>query len=228
MKDPILITGCARSGTSVIAGIVNLCGAFGGDISNPRMYENIRIKNEVIIPYLKLLGVDELGQYPLPDIQKLERFNDLKDKVKQIIIEQGYKKGNWMVKDSIMGLIWAIWNEAFPNAKWVIVRRRTGDIINSCVKTGFMKAFKDIKKQECIGVSNEQEGWLWWIHQHEKRFTEMISSGLNCKVIWPERLVNGDYEQMKETIDWLRLKWNPESVNFVDTKLWRSKQKGDK
>ena len=123
-----------------------------------------------------------------------------------------------------MGLIWKEWNKAFPNAKWIIVRRRTSDIVSSCTKTAFMRSFKDIRNQQEVGVNGEWEGWLWWVSQHQKRFVEMIEAGLNCKVIWPERMINGDYEQMKETIEWLGLKWNPECINFVNSKLWRSKK----
>jgi hypothetical protein len=37
-KSPIIITGCARSGTSMIAGIINLCGAWKGVTSGPNKY----------------------------------------------------------------------------------------------------------------------------------------------------------------------------------------------
>jgi hypothetical protein len=227
MNSPILITGCSRSGTSVVAGVINLCGAFGGNISNPKMYENKIIKEEITISYLKKLNVDLLGQYPLPDVNCLLSFRGMKKKVEQIIIEDGYEKGVWMVKDTKMSLVWPIWNTAFPHAKWIIVRRRTGDIIDSCLKTGFMRSFHDVNNQKAVEANGEKEGWLWWIHQHEKRFIEMIEAGLNCKVIWPERMVNGDFEQMKEIINWLKLKWNPECVKFINTKLWKSKMKGE-
>ena len=41
MKDPILITGCARSGTSMIAGVINICGAFGGDMAGPNANRDV-------------------------------------------------------------------------------------------------------------------------------------------------------------------------------------------
>jgi hypothetical protein len=52
----------------------------------------------------------------------------------------GYKQGiPWMYKDTKMCQMWPVWNFAFPNARWIIVRRRTGDITQSCVKTAFMQ-----------------------------------------------------------------------------------------
>ena len=59
ISPPILLTGCARSGTSLTAGIVNLCGAFGGIMSGPNrnnakgMFENSKIRNTIIKPYLQ-------------------------------------------------------------------------------------------------------------------------------------------------------------------------------
>jgi len=222
MDSPILITGCTRSGNTVVAGMVELCKAFTGN--NSKMRENLRVRDEIIHPYLNSLGVDLLGQYPLPDTNNLKPVVSLKEDIENIFIEEGYKKGKWMLKDPKMGLIWPVWNEAFPNAKWIIVRRKTSDIISSCVKTGFMRAFKDVRNQIKVGGHGEKEAWLWWVHQHLQRFIEMIEAGLNCKVIWPERMVNGDYEQMKEIIEWMGLKWNPECIDFVNSKLWKSKK----
>jgi len=76
-------------------------------------------------------------------------------------------------------------------------------------------------------VLNERDGWIWWVHQHEKRFIEMMESeeGVNVKVIWPHRMVNGDYTQIKDMIDWLGLKWNTEILNFVDPLLWHARNK---
>lgn len=84
-----------------------------------------------------------------------------------------------------------------------------GFVVHNC-KTGYMVAY------------NDREGWLGWVHQHEKLFVEMIETGLNCKVIWPERMVYGDYQQIYEMLDWLGLEWNKEIVNLIHPLLWSS------
>jgi hypothetical protein len=230
LPPPILITGAARSGTSMVAGVINMCGAFGGKMSGPNknnakgMYENIRIRNQILKPYLRGLGVDPLGQFPLPKINKLPIPSDWRERVENVIRSDGYKEDEWMYKGAKMSLTWPIWSYAFPNAKWIIVRRKSEDIINSCIKTSFMRAFSRESFRKALNVKTEAEGWAWWVKQHEKRFVEMINAGLNCKVIWPEKMVCGDYKQIYEMIKWLGLKWNSEILSFVDPKLWRARR----
>lgn len=234
MKAPILITGAARSGTSMVAGIINMCGAFGGDMSGPNrsnkkgMFENARIRNTIVKPYLSQIGVDPKGQYPLPDIKNLLIPVNIKQRVEQVIRDEGYSEGPWMYKGAKMTLTWPIWHFAFPNAKWIIVRRRTGDITNSCLHTGFMNAFHNTHNQKAVGVNNEVDGWTWWVNQHIERFNEMMNGeeGINVKIIWPHRMVSGDYTQIQEMVEWLGLKWNSEVLSFIDPLLWHARNKG--
>ena len=231
LPSPILVVGAARSGTSLVAGIINMSGAFGGVMAGPQksnqkgMFENSRIRTEIVKPYLRTIGVDAMAQFPLPNVDNLMIPRDWQQRVEQVMIDQGYKDGAWMYKGPKMCLMWPVWHYAFPNAKWIIVRRRTGDIIQSCVKTGFMRAFAKEETRRAVGAKTEEEGWKWWIQQHEKRFVEMMTEGLNCKVVWPHRMVDGDYQQMYETVDWLGLKWNSEILSFIDPLLWHSRKK---
>jgi hypothetical protein len=223
-ESPILITGAARSGTSIIGAAINHCGAFLGETSKRAMFENIRIKEEIVKPYFDRMGVDVRAQYPLPDLHSISIPTDWKQQVEQILTDEGYKKGKWMYKGTGMGLVWPVWHYAFPNAKWIIVRRKTYDIIQSCLKTGYMNAFSDEDIQQKIGVSNESDGWLWWVRQHEKRFVEMIQEGVNCKQIWPERMVDGNYEQLYEVLDWIGLPKKEGLTNFINPLLWGRKK----
>lgn len=229
-QSPILITGCARSGTSMVAGVINMCGAFGGDMSGPNhnnrkgMFENYVIRNQIVEPYLKRIGADRMGQYPLPDLSNIWIPTGWRWEIETVMRSQGYKAGKWMYKGAKMCLFWPVWHYAFPDAKWIVVRRKTSDIIKSCLKTNFMKAFSRPAVQKAVGVTSEWDGWLWWVHQHEDRFREMINEGLNVKVVWPERMVDGNYQQIQETVEWLGLQWNSEALSFVDSKLWKARE----
>ena len=230
-RDPILITGAARSGTSMVAGVIDICGAWVGDTSGPNrsnqkgMFENVEIRNNIVKPYLQDLGVDKMGQYPLPHPEGLMIPRNFRDQIESVLRKQGYKDGPWMYKGAKMCLIWPVWHYAFPNAKWIIVRRKTSDIINSCCKTAFMRAFTRQDTCRRVGAKDEQDGWLWWVHQHEERFREMMDVGLNIKVVWPERMVNGDYQQIMDTIEWLGLEWQGFKIHqFIEPKLWKARR----
>lgn len=224
-QEPILITGAARSGTSMVAGIVNLCGAFGGKLASGNrynqkgMYENREIVDKVTKPYLKDIGCDPMGQYPLPDMQDLQARQvrgGICKNILQIMKLHGWDEESlWFYKGAKMCLLWPVFHAIFPNAKWIIVRRRDEDIVNSCLRTGFMQAFRDV------------EGWQWWVDQHKQRFQEMHEAGLDIMEIWPEKMVDGDYTQINQVIQWLGLEWKGREVkDFIEPKLYKSRQKG--
>jgi hypothetical protein len=215
MIPPILITGCARSGTSMTAGIFQLCGAFGGEVSGPNrhnkrgMFENVQVREGIVKPYLRSIGMDALGQWPLPDIDNLVSIDNLKEQVESLMISEGYSSGAWYVKQAKFCLIWTAIIWAFPNAKWIIVRRTDEDIINSCLKTTFMRAFSDAP------------GWQKWIDVHKQRFEEMKKAGLLIKEVWPSKYVAGDFSEIKEAVEWAGLSWNEKEVlPFVEPALW--------
>jgi hypothetical protein len=214
MNAPIFVTGINRSGTTVIAKIIHCCGAFAGSGAEQKksMFENVYINKEIVRPYMERMGTDPRGQFPLPDISKISIPLTWKDQVETIMKREGYIDGAWMYKDTKMALIWNVWHTAFPDAKWVIVRRKTGDVIQSCLKTGYMTAYEDDK------------GWLEWIHEHEDRFRDMIDAGLNCKILWPERMINGDYTQLHEILEWLGLSWKEEALGLIDSLLWNKER----
>lgn len=227
IKNPILVTGCPRSGTSLTAGSFDICGAWGGKTSGPNqfnkkgMFENSRIRNEILKPYLRRNHWDDMGQKPLPDIRKViedshnpEIVMQLRVSVAKVLRAQGYTgEGRWYYKGAKMCIIWPLWDAAFPDADWVIVRRDAEDIVRSCLKTSFMRKY------------SERSGWLYWVSQHERRFEEMIQAQLNVIEIWPQRAINGDFTALQNAINKLGLTWHPNEVrNFVDPNMWKKWQ----
>lgn len=220
-SHPILITGIPRSGSSMIAATINVCGAFGGNMSKRGMYGNDLIREQLVKPYLYRMGIDKEGHYPL--LKSISIPRDWNESVNKILVSEGYKDGAWMYKDSRITPMWRVWNRAYKDAKWVIVRRKTTDILESCIKTMYMFRFKDPTVQRYVGVNTERDGWLWMVHQYESYFKEMIQEGIHYKEIWPERMVQKDFSQMYELCEWLGLQWNEEALNYINTLLWGGK-----
>ena len=220
LYEPILITGCARSGLSMTAGVINICGGFSGQTIGPTKYnkqsryENYAITNNFIKPILLKMKVDQAGQNPLPksslfkEIERnyVERF---RNDIINLMVKEGYEDGRWFYKDSRMSLMWPLWNKAFPRAKWVLVRRQVDDIISSCMRTGYMRGYKNYA------------GWLGWVAEYERRFQEMHDEGLNIHEVWPQRAINGDLTEVQMVINNLRLDWKYNKVKeFISPSSW--------
>jgi len=221
--EPILITGCARSGTSMTAGIVHKSGAWGGNLVgstkyNPKgFYENGPLRQDLIKPFLRQIGADPLGQKPLPRMDRVTKAAarmNWHGKVQMMIRKQGYRGGPWYYKGAKMCLIWPMLDKAFPKAKWIIVRRDTDQIVDSCLRTSFMR--------KCGG----REGWTKWVNTHLERFLEMEQAMLNIRYVWPSKFIHGDFQEAQEAIEWAGLKWDQEQItDFIDPALWNKGRK---
>lgn len=146
LKDKlILVTGTARSGISVMGGILHLCGAWGGEFiaknkyDNRGIFENAEIRESIVRPFFRGVKADPLGQSPLPNIVVCRElankiYNSWHRRVERVLREQGYVKGLWFFASPSSCLIWPLWAKAFPGAQWIIVRRKDEDIIQACMK----------------------------------------------------------------------------------------------
>jgi hypothetical protein len=218
MTKEVLITGCARSGTSMTAGILHMHGLFCGSTCGANrynrkgMFENTAIRNGIVKPYLSLMGCDPMGQNPLPDTANLHPFKSLRKEMLDVLSKQGWDGQDWMYKGAKMCLFWPVLHEAFPKAKWVIVRRADDEIVNSCMKTAFMRK------------RTTPEEWQEWIDHHKRCFNEMHECGLDIFELWPSKFVYGDLSELHELIDWLGLEWNQQAVDdFIEPKFWSGK-----
>lgn len=225
MTPPILITGCARSGTSLTAGVVDICGGFGGNLCGPTnankkgQFENRAVVNFAVKPFLRAIGADPMGQYPLPDINHIIiQKGDAefwRKKILRIFEVHGLTEHRrWYYKGAKMCLMWPLWHRAFPEARWIWVVRDSEGIVNSCMKTSFMHAF------------DNKAGWNWWIDQHNLRLKEMINApGLDLITTHPSKMIEGDFSEMKAAIQCLELTWRDRQVrDFITPNLWHFKE----
>ena len=211
--NPILIRGAERSGSSMIAKIMDMCDVFSGNCNN--MYESK--KTNTLYRYYS-------DGTLFPDTSLIDIPVGWGDRIIEILKGEGWKGQDWMMKGSKIAQYWPIWHYSFPDAKWLIVRRRTGDVVQSCMKTGYMRQFKNPDVLRMKGFELEEEGWIWWVHQYEKKFIELIQVGANARIIWPERMVDGDFSQIKETIEWLGLNWNNKIPEVITPLLEKSRR----
>lgn len=209
MLDPVIVTGCARSRTSLVMQILQICGAnlgqtIGKTRANPQgQLENTAIINQVQKPWLKRHGFDTKGQNPLPPPDFNEVDPQRRSQVERILQEQGFTNERPFFKDAKACLDWRAWAYSFPKATWIIVRRSDEGIIQSCLnkaKAPFMSAF------------NKADGWQWWIDQHKVRFQDIKNYCHPVYEIDTDLIVDMDFSQLKPVIEELGLTWKPEDI----------------
>ena len=229
ISPPILVTGCPRSGTSLIAGILNVCGCFFGKVD--RMMENIKIREKIIKPYfLYDLRTDASGYNDFPITEKVFEYLEqvdfnLRGRIKGVLLEQGWDWGCWGYKDSRTLLSWPLWVDVFPEALWVVVCRDEKEVLYSCEKTVYVRG------SIVSGINGQLGGdnWLQAVKMMYAGYLQKISelkSNNHVKVIeiWPNKIVNNqDYTYIKKVVDVAGLSWNLEAVqNFINPKIWKN------
>lgn len=232
MKNLILVTGTQRSGVSVIGGALWACGARGGRITVSKMgdgrgaFENSEIRDCVVRPFLDGIGADVRGQYPLPDLAELEKLPETKPElldawqrlVTRIFEEQSPSAESVFYCSTLSALLYPVWLRTFPDAKWLLVRRRREEILNSCLQTAWMNGYPDAA------------GWSGWIDHYERCFDAIAARAASVS-IWPHAVMGKEQgmAELKNAAESLGLEWNGERVyDLVAPSLWWKKGKSRK
>ena len=216
MVDPILITGAARSGTSLTAGILSKCGVDLGKTCGATPYnkkgqfENEDVRNSITKPHLIYIGADPMGQDPLPQTQDILPIFNLRELVLSIYSKQTRSNRPWAIKGAKVCLMWKAWRQGFPEAVWVLVRRKRADIVASCMRTPFMKARKT------------EKAWEEWVDYHEESFKDIKYCGAKVVEFFPDSIVKGETRPAQNMVKQCGLEWNQKAVmEFVDAELWK-------
>lgn len=219
MTNPILVSGPARSGTSMIAQILHVCGAWKGDTvppdpkSNPDgFFENVYLREKVTKEILRANGCDPLGVNDLPEPGSLQ-YPSFKGEVMHAIEEQGYEGGPWFYKDAKLCYMPELWMREFPGARWVLTHREPNAIISSCLQTHFMRQH-----------SGDPVFWAAWVEETFKRL-HSLSEKYNAIVIDTDRVAKDrDFSHIKAAVEELGLTWDQEAVEkVVKPQYWRRK-----
>lgn len=221
LNRPVFILGLPRSGTSMVAGIVGICGAWlgytvgaGGGKENPKgFFENRKLREDIVKPILTGLGCDPLGVLKLPGLNSMPPSPGLKKQVTDLITQEGYCADRpWAFKDAKLTLLWPMFQEAFPDASWVIVNRNIDGIVKSCMNTSFMAQH-----------SGNPELWYAWSEQYTQRLKRLAQTVENCYEIQSEDLIVNNYRTLQTVIERLGLRWDRPAVdNFICRDYWHS------
>jgi hypothetical protein len=221
INSPVFILGVPRSGTSLVTGLLALNGLWvgqtlQGDEANPKGYfENIRLRENINKGLLTRLGADRSGVQSFPPMTGLPRVPNLRKVVFEMITEEGYNgSGPWGFKDPKLTLTWPIWHQEFPKARWIIVRRPTSSVVQSCLRAPFLRLH-----------STDPKFWRRFVAEYEERLDRMQAAGLWLRRLRSSDIIEGKLEWIAEVAREIGLPWNDELANgFVDRQHWRNAQ----
>lgn len=224
MKDPIIVTGSARSGTSLTAGCLWHCGLSMGRTCGPTAWnERGQFENRELIQtaqkaYLREIGADPAAQHPLPSYGDLAPDPTRRDRVLEVVRRQGVDTdAAWGFKDAKALVDWPVWVEAFPEAVWVVTWRPREDVVSSCLRTRFMRAH------------DTREAWRAWWDYHEQRALDLVAAhpGQGTRVATTE-LAHGRMDEIRAAVELAGLSWNERRARqFVSPELWHFREGDD-
>jgi hypothetical protein len=219
LQRPILITGLPRSGTSMVAGLFDTCGAWTGttipgNAANPRGYfEHAIIREEVTKKILKKLGHGPLGVISLPPLNLTMKVDGLCTIISDIIQRDGYDgESPWLYKDAKMSLIWPAFEKAFPEAQWIIVNRDTEAVIDSCLRTPFMAQH-----------SSDRYFWESFAAAYQQRLDRLANNVQSVISLQSDDILAGNYQSLAKVIRQCGLVFSEDETNaFVCNDYWHS------
>lgn len=227
ITQPILVTGTARSGTSMVARILHESGAWVGTTEpgspeNPNgFYENRYLRDGLVKTILAMVGADHLGVGPLPP-RDLSTDIDIRPLVDRLLVDDGYAEipngPRWLYKDAKLLLMWRDWHRAYPSATWVMVHREREELIDACRRTTFMNTAK-------YG-DRDHNFWEKWVDSYLERAEELKVSGAKVMVVDANALIDGDVSSLEEVINETGLKAPLGGIkSLIQPELWGGKKR---
>lgn len=217
MKNLIFVTGAVRSGTSLVAGSLYHAGAWGmderrddmesriffyGDDKNPKGYfEHNFLIDDLEHAARKKGAVNLQGRKTFEEtVASIAARHSVPDD--RPVFLKGY---SFIAFDG--GIGWQRWREAFPQAKWVVVRRDAEDINRSCIRK--------YKRSDDLVHSKGRV-----LRSIPKLLADFDRAGTDYFEIWPfEEIDDPKLVAFKALVSWAGLEWNDAVEEFIDPNL---------
>lgn len=203
----------------MVAGVLGVCDLWlghtvpGGAENIRGFFENVALRERLQKEILRQGGFDPLGVRRLPSAGWHPGVRMLREAVAAALAAQGYDaRQTWGFKDAKLTLTWRVWHEHFPQARWIIVRRPSEQVIASCIRTSFMKQH-----------SLDPTYWRSFVDAYLERL-EMLKQGVGWhRVVDSTDIIGGNLEPLQTIVEELGLTWRPDAVrDFVAPEHWHA------
>lgn len=198
LDRPIVVFGPMNSGTSLITALIHIGGAWIG-ITKEAKWRNP-------------LGFFENKVLEKAIYRARKSGESMKRAILMEIKRQGYCGGLWCVKQFHNQL--QPWLDNF-NSFWVFVHRDFESICKS--------RYKDPRDQPITSEKEQKVKSL--INDFEKARKSIINNTDTYFDIWPNKIINGDYEELKQLYNKTRLIFYPALVkHFIVQDFWHYRE----
>jgi hypothetical protein len=218
---PVLVVGLPRSGTSMVTGLLALCGLWlghtvpGGKENVHGFFESVVLRERVQKEILRQGKFDPSGVRLLPSVTWHPIVRNLREVVGAALAVQQYDgRQIWGFKDAKLTLTWRLWHQHFPRARWIIVRRSDDEVIASCLRTSFMKQH-----------SGDPAFWRQFVADYLERLAALQREVGWSRSIEAGDLVAGRFDTMEQIVGELGLNWRMDMVRgFIAPECWNTRQ----
>lgn len=199
----ILITGCPRSGTSMVCGALEACGLrFGKGVcgatpyNRKGQYEHVELRTKHVKNVLEAAGYDPKGVRELPPID--EEFPGADIPVR-------FPPDTDALKDPKLALIWRAWDRAHPGATWIVVRRDPAQVARSMSQIPWFRRSQ-----------------IWrLIAYYCARLDDIMRRVQFAVEVDSNAVIRGDLVSLQTAASACGLDWNQKAVDqWLDRSLW--------
>lgn len=207
-QNPILIAGPPRSGTTMIAGLLNHHGVWIGQGrttqypgTNPKFVsENQEIKN-ILKSQAQKIGYTN-WEVPLPDGCS---GSELKYLLEQVVPEGS----SWLIKTSWTLLFYDFFIEAYPEARWVFPKRNLRKVLDSMNRHPGMRKHPDKQKKRFIAALQARQSFI----------SCKVGNYINIDI---EAISQRDMDEIERLFNFLGMEVDEKIVNkWIDPKIMK-------
>lgn len=201
IKPPIIVMGLPRSGTSLIAGIIYIHGAWVGEY---HLEGEHNVRGNFVNKKIGKILLEEKKSCP----------DKIREAVLREMIKQEYQGGHWVVKHAFDPKRYNAWLKAFKPV-WILVKRNPEDVLNSKIRSYIYKN----KKSRVWDKEKIKRGII-------TKYSAMDNflKKNNAFEIWPSELIKGNYQQIKYILKQIDLPFSKEKINkFILPQYWHGR-----
>jgi len=208
-QDPIFIAGPPRTGTTMLAGLLNIHGVWVGRARTTNFPEtncDFGSENLDIKDLMKAKGMEaSYKNWNTPFPPQVKHWYDLKDSVEVFIPDDT----PWLVKTTWVLVFFSFWMEAYPKARWIFTKRSIEAIQDSMNRHPTMKRHPEKQKR----------GYIEALQARQNKVGRLAT---NSFVLDINKMVNKDEEEITSLFTFLKIpiKWE-ETLNWIKPEMMK-------